>query len=213
MPIIVSDPSRVNVPPGWTACEAELAKYTSPAALGFVGSPGDLNRFRSRYRLAKSFSAIMLESYGPETTAGYSALFRVFLTWSAFEQLLEICGLNLAGMGDSLGPYDPAAAEAEIRAIDGHSNFLQFVLERLDHTEHRAQVNSFLSGNPCNLLYLPAGIRHVFAHGKLTPHSGTDTAEPAKLVSDVLCGFLFRVMDGEFMRRLRDHGLNSRGHR
>jgi hypothetical protein len=131
----------------------------------------------------------------------------VFLTWSAFEQLLSICGLNATAMGDSLVPYGPASVEMKIRSIDGHADFLRFVYERLDHAEHRAQFDAFLNGKPCNLLYLPKGIRHIFAHGKLTPHSGTDSADPARLVADALCDFLFQVMDGEFTRRLRDHGF------
>jgi len=71
----------------------------------------------------------------------------------------------------------------------------------------RVQVQAFLDGQPCNLLYLPAGIRHIFAHGKPTPNSGAGTTEPVKQIADVLCEFLFRTMDGEFTRRLRDHGF------
>lgn len=205
--ITATDPNLVNAPPGWAVCNAALKKFTPPSAMGFVCAPGDLNRFWSRYRVAKSFREIVLDSYTAETTAGYSALFRVFLTWSAFEHFLTICGLNLPGMVPLLPPYDPTAAETRIRAIEGHADFLRFVLQRLDRANHRAQVQAFPDGQPCNLLYLPAGIRHIFAHGKLTPNSGTGTTEPVRQIVEVLSELLFRIMDGEFTRRLRDHGF------
>jgi hypothetical protein len=175
--------------------------------LGFVGSPGDVHRFRSRYRLAKSFKGIVLDTYTAETTGGYSALFRVFLTWSAFEQLLEICGLTLPGVAPLLEAYEPEAVAASVRGVVGHEEFLRFVHERLDRATHRANVEAFLRNEPCNVLYLPAGIRHIFSHGNLTPHSGAKNPNAVEQVSAILCDFLFRIMDGEFERRLREHGV------
>lgn len=46
-----------------------------------------------------------------------------------------------------------------------------------------------------------------FAHGELTPNSGAGSPEPVRRVSEVICQFLFRVMDGEFTARLRANGF------
>ncbi len=169
--VILKDPNLVNAPPGWCACHEALSRYTSPAKMGFACSAGDLNRFWSRYRLAKSFQGIALESYTAETTVGYSALFRVFVTYSAFEQFLDCCGLNLSGMAPLLPLYKPGDCEAAIRNVEHHDSFLKAVLQHLDRASHRTQMQK-LSGKSCNLLYVAAGIRHIFAHGKLTPNSG-----------------------------------------
>jgi hypothetical protein len=175
--------------------------------MGFIGSPGDLHRFGSRYRLAKSFREVALDSYTAETASGYSALFRVFVSWSAFEQLLKICGLTIDGIAPQLTPYHPDAVATKIHEVPGHREFLGFVLRGLRAPGHRIHVKAFLEGAPCTLLYLPAGIRHIFAHGILTPNSGARDPEPVKQIADLLCEFLFRVMDGQFTGRLRTNGF------
>jgi hypothetical protein len=207
MPLIVRDPNLANTPPGWAACEEALGRFTPPADLGFVGSAGDLNRFRSRYRLAKSFRNIELESYRDDTAAGYSSLFRAFLVFSAFEQFLAICGTALADTATLLAAYDPEATERAIRAVPGHEDLLRFILERLDGPAYRSHVTAFLTRGSCNVLYLAASIRHIFAHGELTPHSGAGSPYTASEVSRLLCALMFQMMDGEFSRRLRDHGV------
>lgn len=171
--------------------------------MGFVCRAGDLNRLNSRYRLAKSFRAIELESYAKETVDGYSALLQIFLCYSAFEQFMECCGLKLNGMGSCLATYDATACEAAIRRIEKHDMFLKAVHAHLDREAHKKQFEAFLSGKPCNVLSLAAGIRHIFAHGLLTPNSGAGYTQPAQGVSSALAGFMFQVMDGEFTSRLR----------
>lgn len=206
MPIPVSDPNIVNTPPGWAACDDALRRQVSPVELGFACSAaGELNLFRSRYRLAKSFCEIRLDGYSIETIAGYSSLFRVFLTYSAFEQLLDCCGLNMAGV--DLQQYEPAECEQTIRRIENYRSFLQAVHNQLENQSHRQQFESFISGSPCNILYIAAGIRHSFAHGKLTPNSGAGFTGPAQEISRILSGFLFCIMDNEFSTRLRAMGV------
>lgn len=205
--MLIHDPNLVNTPPGWAECDAALRKFTPPSQLGFVGSAGDLNRFRSRYRLAKSFRSISLDSYTAETTDGYSSLFRVFLAYSAFEQFLDCCGLNLPETQQLLPTYKSSECEEAIRKVEHYDSFLSVVMKHLDRKVHRTQLENFLFGNPCNVLYVAAGIRHIFAHGKLTPNSGAGFTAPAQKISTILCEFLFHVMDGEFIGRLRANGL------
>ena len=58
-----------------------------------------------------------------------------------------------------------------------------------------------------NGLFVPAGIRHIFAHGDLTPHAGGVNPYVAQEMANLLSEFIFKVMDGEFTRRLREHGV------
>ncbi len=191
----------------WATCDTLLRKGLSPTDMGFRGNAGDLNRFRSRYRVAKSFCEVILDSYTPPTVAGYSALFRVFLVWSAVEQFLKITKLSIQDMKPVLTPYNPDALADGIKSVKGYTKFLEFVRNRLDAGNHQNQLKAFLDNQACNILYIPAGIRHIFAHGILTPSSGVGSPRAAKALSDLLCEFLFRVMDGEFVRRLKESGI------
>ena len=205
--LVVSDPNLINAPPGWAQVDALLGKYTQPSAFGFIGSAGDLNRFWSRYRLAKSFREIAVEHFVPDTVQGYSSLFRVFLVWSAFEHFMRISGNNLGTMAARLTPYDPDALAAAVRATPDHDRFLSVILGELDRKPHIDNLTAFLAGRPANVLVIPAAIRHIFAHGKLTPNSGAGHVGAANEISVHACDFLFRVMDGEFVQRLRDNGV------
>lgn len=207
MPLIVRD-TTISLP-GWHACDSKLGQRVPPIEMGFPCEPGDLNRLNSRYRLAKSFLSIELESYGRETAEGYSALFLVFLCYSALEQFMLCCGIDLEDLAACLTRYDAAGCAAAIRGIDSHEEFLRAVQHHL-RSAHRRRFEDFLSGMPSNILYLAAGIRHIFAHGSLTPHAGAGGAQPAKGISTALAALIFRVIEGEFTARLRDNGIEVR---
>ncbi|MFV1980970.1 MAG: hypothetical protein ACC655_07445 [Rhodothermia bacterium] len=55
-----------------------------------------MNRFAARFRLAGSLASLSLDGYSTETVAGYRALFRLLLVWSAFELYLKIVNLRQA---------------------------------------------------------------------------------------------------------------------
>lgn len=207
MAFIARDPSQHNTPPGWGEVDAHLGAYRPVADLGLSGEPGDVNRFRSRYRLAKSFTGVQVAGFTPDTVRGYSELFRVFLVWSAFEQLLRILAESRASIEKHLGPYGPQDFECAIRSVEDYRGFLTAVQRELDRKPLQDQMLAFLEGRECNILIVPAAIRHIFAHGKLTPHSGVGNVEAACSVAARVCEFLFRIIDGEFIRRLRDNGL------
>lgn len=200
-------PNLINAPPGWEQVDALLGAYRAPSTFGFVGSAGDLNRFWSRYRLAKSFRGIAVDHFVRDTVQGYSSLFRVFLVWSAFEHLMRITGKNLGTMADGLPHYSPDAFADAVRAVSDYDKFLSVVLAELDRKPHIDNLTSFLAGSTSNVLAVPAAIRHIFAHGKLTPSSGAGHVGAANSISALSCDFLFRVMDGEFIQRLRDNGV------
>jgi hypothetical protein len=136
---------------------------------------------------------------------GYSALFRVFLVWSAFEQLRRIAALP----EDStlLGHYDGPSVDDAIRKVRDGDLFLRAVADELDKRLSKQMV-AYLEGSSRNVLVVPRAVRHIFAHGQLTPHSGAGRVAASCEISDLVCQFLFRVMDGEFVRCLRAGGLS-----
>lgn len=202
------NPVIENSLPGWDACNNALNKYILPTSFGFPCEPGELNRLSARYRLAKSFEGINLKEYNKTTADGYSSILRVFLTYSAFEQLLACCGIKNNSLLQSLPNYGSQEIDKKLRSIKNYELFFETIFEHLDRENHRKQIRAFLNNNSdYNLLYLPAGIRHIFAHGKLTPNSKNIEPNSAIFISNVLVEFLFSVMDGEFQKRLKDSKL------
>jgi len=198
-----TNPNLRNTPPRWAACDEALNKFIPVDQIGFKGKPGDLRRFASRYRLAKSFQEVVLNSYTPETSKGYSSLFKVFLTWSAFEQFMEICGLKMDSILKVIPPEKFEAFKQAALGAQGSMPFYEFLIENLNEGKsHWKHMKKFTKGEECNPLYLPASIRHIFAHGILTPHSGTGTPEVSTTLSSLICDFLFQVMDQQIESRI-----------
>jgi hypothetical protein len=124
--------------------------------MGFACNAGELNRFQSRYRLARSFRGVTLDTYTDTTVVGYSALFRVFLCWAAFEKLLEVLGIAREMTGPLIVPYDPRDTANAIRAVTAHQPFLQFISERANPA-HQSHLQSLLNDKPCDITY---GVRY-----------------------------------------------------
>ena len=204
--MIFQDPTLKNAPPKWAEVDKALGSFVPPDLLGFPCNPGALNYFRSRYRMAKSFQGMTLETYQPETVEGYSALMKTFLSYSAFEAYLGCVGIELKDTLPLAAPYDPAGCEAAVRAIQMHDSFLKGVLKHLDSKTFIAQYEFFLNSKPSNVIYLPGGIRHIFAHGILTPNTGAGWTAPTIQVCRELDRFLFSIMDGDFIARLKATG-------
>lgn len=201
MVMVWKDPTLKHSPPNWKECDQLLSKFTKPNQFGFSGEAQDINHFKSRYRVAKSFQAISLDTFSQSTIDGYSAIFKVFLTWSAFEIFLDIIDIKRNNTSNLISKYNPELIAASIRSVPEQQNFVRFVLERVNK-EHQPQIQAFLDGKACDVTYLASGIRHIFAHGTLTPHAGSNSADPSKAICLILIDFLFKIMDYEFSSRV-----------
>ena len=74
-----------SVLPGFSEARKIIkAAENSVFPLQYKGSKFDFYRFANRYRMAVRFSGIVLDDFADSTTDGYSALTRVFFTWSVF---------------------------------------------------------------------------------------------------------------------------------
>lgn len=167
------------------------------SAFGFTGTTGDVNRFGARYRAAKSFRRIELEGYSAPTERGYSALCRVFFVWSALESLLRITGQpqNLAGpLLEKHGAYD---VRARLRALDSDDRVYNFIYERVNGT-HQRELEAYRNDDLCNFAYLASAIRHMFAHGYLTPNVDSVDSEVCVQICDELSDFVLEGMNREF---------------
>lgn len=193
-------------PTNWVHFDRDVL-YVGAGQFGFVGNNGDVNRFAARFRAAACYRGVTLEGYSTATAAGYSALCRVLFTWSAFESFLHICGLDQRSAGPILDGYGATAVVGEIRRADVGHVFYSFIYDRVNAT-HQRELDNFFNDDPFNAGYLASAIRHIFAHGWLTPNANQVDPDVVTTVCNTLCDFLLNVMDREFGKRVAD-GLDD----
>ena len=171
--------------------------YVGAGQFGFQTDNGDVNRFAARFRAAVCYRGVNLEGYSAATADGYSALCRVLFTWSAFESFLHICGLDQRTAGPILDARGAHNVIAEIRRADTDRLFYKFIYDRVN-ANHKKELDNFFNSDPFNAGYLASAIRHLFAHGSLTPNANQVSPDTVTVVCNALCDFLVTVMDQEF---------------
>lgn len=166
---------------------------------GFSGNRGDIARFGARYRVAKAFRGLTLDGFNKGTVAGYSAMMGVFLAWSAFERYLALISKNQDGVLADFAPYDPAGFIANVATADVGHKFYLFVHPRVN-TPHQAKLTEFKNGTLQNPTYLASAVRHLFGHGHLAAHSGTQDPAHAKKICDLIFDYHMKFLDSEFSK-------------
>jgi hypothetical protein len=151
--------------------------------------------------MARAFGGLSLGDYGSETVAGYSSLFRVFLCWTTFEQYLRALAQHHDEASAWYTALLPDGLVAECRADDLDNKFFQFVGQ---HTKRKTKkmLRKHLAGESICPTYLAAGIRHVFAHGILTPNANGANPAAVARICDRLAAALLAAMDGNFTSRV-----------
>lgn len=162
-----------------------------------------MNQFGARYRAAKSYKKAEFASLATGTAEGYSALFRILLTYSAFESFLNITGKTLDQALQWLSTTDAASIELTIRKHDAGDKFFGFIVDQTKHATQK-HVDQYLNRLPYNILRLAVGVRHVFAHGILSPNAGGARPEDVSQITNTLCDMLSNLMDREFELRMDD---------
>lgn len=172
----------------------------------FVTPISKVNRFAARFRVAKSLRGIDLEGIAEETSLGYAALCRVLLVYSTFETFLKITGgENTDAVRADLDAHGAMSLLATIRKADKDDRFFRF-LQKHVNKKLETQLKSYLDGKPCNVADLAAAIRHIFAHGWLSP--GADKCNPKSVakICNAVCDFLLDFMDSKFSTHI-DKGM------
>ena len=180
----------------------KLVGSVIPDDIGFTDSQGDINRFAARFRAANQFKGITLEGYGQNTAEGYSALCQVMFTWSAFETFEKIAKLNRKDLSRELECFGAIEVLNKIRAIDKENRFYKFIYDKLDSSQHKRELDNYFNQDSCNLLYLASAIRHIFAHGWLSPHANQADPKAVNQICHILSQFLLDFMDREFSYRV-----------
>ena len=187
-------------PPGTLTSWGEFCAYASAAGaefFGFVRPLPDVNRFAARYRAASAFRGVVLDGYSDTTAAGYGELTRLLFTYSTFEVFLQICGKSQSTIGPELERAGAIGLLKTLRAIDTDSRFYEFLHERVNPA-HKTELENYMANDPCNVAYLASAVRHIFAHGWLTPNAGGGEAAIAARICSELSGFLLYFMDQQF---------------
>lgn len=175
--------------------------HVDPSDFGFTDRQGDINRFAARYRAANQFRGITLDGYAEDTARGYGALFKVMLTWSAYETFEEIAELNRQEIGKQLEYYGAIGILNQIKLVDNEDRFYKFIYQRVNN-KHKAELDNYFNQDPCNILYLASAIRHIFAHGWLSPNANSAKSKAVIEICYTLSMFLLEFMDREFSYRV-----------
>ena len=193
-----------NLEPGypteWSAF-CSHAPNTGTEFFGFVTQLSEVNRFAARFRAASSFRGITLEGYSAATATGYAALCRILFVYSAFEAYLEIVGATSATIGPDLEAHGAISLIKSLRMSDIDNRFYKFIHSRVNRL-HQQELQNYFNDDPCNVAYLASAIRHIFAHGWLTPNAGGGEASSASEVCNAVSDFLLSFMDSQFSSRI-----------
>lgn len=188
-------------PPSWEIFDRH-APLVSARALDIFTSTGDINRFGARYRLARSLRSLDLDGYSSSITLGYTSLFKLLMTWSAFEFFLKSVRIDKRNAGQLLGEPERSALMVSIRAADPNCRILQFVRERTANRSFCRELDLCIANQPFDPLCIVPSIRHLFAHGELASSSGAGEGQRMSALCGVLTEGIFLAIDREFERRV-----------
>jgi hypothetical protein len=200
MPIIIPSPYK-NYPDGYPTFQDLIRSGHKPKQMGFHRDSDTIFRFSNRFRLARAFVGINLDSYGSDTCLGYDGLMRVFLAYSAFELFLQMIGKNRETVLPLLQPYKPSKSLKYILQKDGTNSFYRFVSYHCNpHLKNKlAEIHDRRSEN---ITHYAAPVRHIFAHGHLSAHPSQCHPKTVRDICDCLFDFHIKVMNDEFSRLL-----------
>lgn len=158
-------------------------------------------RWAARFRLAKSFKGLDLGDHytDQDTPQRYSAIARIFLTYSAFEEYCSSIGIKTKE-SDVRVLEDGQSQRATIqiiRKLDPKNTFPSFLEKHLKN-ENKLMMQRFINGQDVNVSFLAKCTRHVFAHGVLAAHSTNLSSKRFEEVSQIIANFLLDCMDQHF---------------
>jgi hypothetical protein len=89
-----------------------------------------------------------------------------------------------------------------IRALDSGDRLFHLVINKANK-EHIAQLEKYLQGAPFNPSYLASAVRHIFAHGMLTPNANRAAPEAVAQICEILSSTHLQAAGDDFRRRVR----------
>lgn len=143
-----------------------------------------LNRFAYRYRLAKSFVGMNAPAVG-KTLAGYDAILKLFLTYTAYEGIIKAANkLRLPSVGSAAN--NKVIDHALVKRIADNDALKRYLLTTAQTKNIRAVVENVLDGGNGDIVCLIFSLRNAFSHGDLTPTAiGINTKVAKSLLFDL----------------------------
>jgi hypothetical protein len=181
-----------------------LSRGYVPKRIGFPKevNAGDNNRLNTRVRIAREFDSIVIKGLGKDSTLGYEAFFRVFLTHAALERFLKVIGSDLHKIEDKLEPHGSKEVFETIQKCDAKRKLYDFIHERLERKTLQDNLTACYNGECKNTAYFSAAIRHTFAHGHLSAQANGINPKSVHKICSALSTHLLEFMDHEFTMRI-----------
>jgi hypothetical protein len=198
--ITIPDPWQ-GYPPSWSLLE-QLVTAGRYGEIGFARPVASANRFAARYRFATSIKEIVLNGYTQETHAGYTALARASLAYSAFEAILQLIGVPSKDTSRLLRRYPVTDWLGYLRRHDPKQLFFGFIEARVAPHHEKTNLAQFLKGQGCDFTAIARSVRHIFFHGELTPNAGGSSPQDVCAICECIFSGLVEIMGREFSDRL-----------
>ncbi len=199
----------------WTKFCRLQAKYGVTGFSFSSSSPqhGDIYRFGARYSLAADLASVSVNGRTTNTADGYAQLIRTVMAWGVVESYFSLHGVSITSNAKTRTPnlvplYDPSDLIILKNKLNNGQCFKFFnELKSLVNNDHQNVINDYLS-NPngsYDVSYLFSAIRHAFAHGILTPHTGKVTPSVTVRICKSLITFFLNLVSEEFGKIVRLH--------
>ena len=157
-----------------------------------------LSRFPFRYRLAKSFVGIDAKEVG-KTLIGYEAGMKVFLAYTAYEELIQLA--KDLGVAEIKSKNDNEIIDKQL-ATKFIKNTRLIQLIRDDVKAKDAQINEqielFIRGDTHDVLFLARAIRNLYAHGVFTATGGGVNTKAKRGIYYMLADRLLRFCNKRY---------------
>lgn len=161
---------------------------------------GNLNRFAYRYRLAKSFIGMNAPEVG-KTLAGYDALVKLFLAYTAYEEIVgPACALRIP----NVKPINQNIRWSSLLAerLRKSAKLVTYLRNYHNGTALATRIEkAFNTAELWNDITCVAyGLRSAFAHGDLTPSAIGGTNKKGRALLTDLANELIDYSDELFTK-------------
>ena len=159
---------------------------------------GKINRITARMKFVKKFQEVKVKQYSKETMSGYNGIFQTFLAYSAFEgfiQLFPEVDKNEVEKGFPKKKYKQVSKK--ILQLDKGNKFLDSLQQQVTNHTLKNRIIAFQKGEKTTPLVIAKSIRHIFAHGKLTPNANDANPEKVAEICSLLSNLMLEIMDKE----------------
>ncbi len=173
----------------------------------------DINRINARYRLAKEIKYIEYDSYSKPVADAYTAIFKSFLAYTVFERYMKLLtGENstraILKKPNLLYPDGQMSLATTLNNLRNSKRFLEFVKGKLDRsksgkeTAAEKEISCYLEGKEFQPIAIMAAVRHVFAHGKLTPSANKSYPQNTAKILNIFTDSILEAIDNDFRKRV-----------